>query len=99
MWEIEGEQRMKIFILVENQYVDLARSIARQHLDLGPALLKSRASQSGQAPNTHWYCYFEASTKVIDKILELQTHAIVETDISLEDALKKYNLKRIPNDR
>lgn len=87
---------MFICILATNENVEQVRERAKQIEKFAERadILKIPVSESGEAPATHWFCWFKPSEEVKEKIFELQDLSEVEISSPI-NFLEKKNLKRI----
>lgn len=85
---------MNLCILAPNEFVEEVRDVASKNLDIRGKILSIPVSENGTLPATHWFCSFNVSEKMRDKLLSLQNRTIMEiSDPKL--FLKRNNLKII----
>ena len=84
---------MIISILATNENVDAVRATATENIPelVGHQLLSIPVSPNGSAPITHWFCQFNTTQEICDRLLALQN--LSEMEVNSKDFLKSKNLK------
>jgi hypothetical protein len=94
---------LKVCIVAKDEDVEKVRETAFAHLENfrnHSNVMVIPLSESGEGTPTHWFCTFEASQPVFEKMKTLQNLSDIEEVKSVKDFLKARNLKMInPRDR
>lgn len=88
---------MQICILAKNENVEVVREKARQEIQEFKnhhKILSIGLSSNGEKPITHWFCTFDASQEMIDKLKSIQELTEIET-CNPRNFLKKSKLRFI----
>lgn len=83
---------MQICILAKNENIEEVREKARQEVkefEKHQTLLSVGLSSNGEKPITHWFCTFDASQEMIDKLKSIQE--LTEIEISNPRSFLKKN--------
>lgn len=88
---------MQICILAKNEDIELVREKARLEIESfanHTKILGIGLSENGEKPITHWFCTFDASQEMIDKLKSIQE--LTEIKVSNPRGfLRKHKLKTI----
>ena len=85
---------MQVCILAKNEDVEKAREKAKQEIEKFAnhhQILSIGVSENGEKPATHWFCTFNASQKMLDKLKSIQEFTEIEAE-NPRKFLKKFKL-------
>ena len=88
---------MKICILAKNEDVESARNKAKLEIEAfanHSRILGIGLSETGEKPATHWFCTFDASQEMIDKLKLIQELTEIEVT-NPRGFLREHKLKTI----
>lgn len=88
---------MQICILAKDEDVELVREKARREIEIftnHTKILEIGLSKNREKPVTHWFCTFDASQEMIDKLKSIQELSEIEVS-DPRGFLRKHNLRTI----
>jgi hypothetical protein len=88
---------MQVCILAKNENIEVVREKARQKIEKFAnhyQILGIGLSETGEKPITHWFCTFDASQEMIDKLKSIQEFTEIEVT-NPRSFLKKFKLSLI----
>ena len=88
---------MQICILAKDEDVELVREKARREIEIftnHTKILSIGLSENREKPITHWFCTFDATQEMIDKLKSIQELTDIEVS-NPKSFLKKHNLRTL----